>query len=415
MNVARPPKRRSPLRWPAGFSSLGHRDFRLLWFGALISNVGAWLQVVAQGWLVLQLANSAFILGLVSAVGTVPIMILPLFGGVLADRVDRRVLLLIAQWVTMVLTLIMAYMTAYHSITIPAMLVLVLCIGISSALSSPAWQAFISDLAPKHDLLNAIALNAAQFNVARVLGPALAGTLIVLVGIAGCFLLNGLSFLAVIVALHAMRLPRRTRPALTASPWQSLREGVRYAAHHAEARAVLVLGTVHTIFGMPFMVLMPLFARDVFHGKAGDLGALLSGMGVGAVGGALLTARLGTMRRKGLFILGSEVVFALSLVLFALMPNQLTAMVALAFVGFWMVSFFATSNMVLQILSGEEYRGRMMALWTIASWGIGPVGSIWAGAYAAHYGAPAAVIFGAMVCLAAAVGMTALSPLLRIL
>ena len=401
--------------WPSGLASLQHRDFRLLWCGALVSNVGAWLQAVAQGWLILQLANSAFLLGVVNAAGTLPILVLSLYGGVLADQMDRRKLLLLAQNCAMVLTLCMALLTATHRITVGWLLVLVLAIGVSQALSSPAWQAFVSDLVPPHRLFNAIALNSAQFNVARVLGPAMAGTLIAVVGIAGCFGLNGLSFLAVTAALLAMRVPPRQRPASQVSPWQSLLEGLRYAVRHAEARAVLILGTIHTIFGMPFLMLMPVFARDVFHGSAGDLGILLSAMGVGAVGGAFTTARFGGMPRKGLVILGTEVIFAVSLLLYAHMTIRLLAMPALALVGFWMVSFFAMANTTLQILSGEELRGRMMAIWTIASWGVTPLGSLWAGLFAAHFGAPAAVTVGGLVCLLAVGGMALATPLLRLL
>src|SRR5579864_3198566 len=187
--------------WPAGLIALDSRDFRLLWSGALVSNIGTWLQAVAQGWLVLQLTNSAFLLGMVNAVGTLPVMTLSLYGGVLADQMDRRLLLMIAQTSLLVLTLVMAALTGVHLINVGWLLLLVFVIGSVSALSSPAWQSFVGDLVPKASLMNAIALNSAQFNVARVVGPAMAGALIALIGIAGCFTLNGLSFLAVVVAL----------------------------------------------------------------------------------------------------------------------------------------------------------------------------------------------------------------------
>ncbi|MDB5057132.1 MAG: putative major facilitator superfamily transporter, partial [Chloroflexi bacterium] len=303
MRVARP-KTAAGRSWPRGLAALQYRNYRLLWTGALVSNVGTWLQTVAQGWLVLQLANSAFVLGLVNAIGMLPIMTLSLYGGVLADRVDRRKLLIIAEIALMMSALAMAGLTEWHLITINWLLVLVALIGVASALSSPAWMAFISELVPAQGLMNAIALNSAQFNVARVLGPAFAGTMIAIVGVAGCFTLNGLSFLAVIATLVAIRLPARQQPESRPSPWHSLVDGLRYVAHHPEARAVLALTTIHTVFGMPFLMLMPVFARNVFHGNAGDLGVLLSAMGIGAVGGALTTARLGSAQRRGLLILG---------------------------------------------------------------------------------------------------------------
>ncbi|MDB5075486.1 MAG: putative major facilitator superfamily transporter [Chloroflexi bacterium] len=414
MRVARP-KTAAGRSWPRGLAALQYRNYRLLWTGALVSNVGTWLQTVAQGWLVLQLANSAFVLGLVNAIGMLPIMTLSLYGGVLADRVDRRKLLIIAEIALMMSALAMAGLTEWHLITINWLLVLVALIGVASALSSPAWMAFISELVPAQGLMNAIALNSAQFNVARVLGPAFAGTMIAIVGVAGCFTLNGLSFLAVIATLVAIRLPARRQPESRPSPWRSLVDGLRYVAHHPEARAVLALTTIHTVFGMPFLMLMPVFARNVFHGNAGDLGVLLSAMGIGAVGGALTTARLGSVQRRGLLILGMEVAFAVALLLFANMPTRLLALPALALVGFWMVSFFTTANTILQILSGDEMRGRMMSLWTIASWGVGPIGSLWAGALAANIGARATVSLGACICLLAVVAMGLTSPLLRIL
>jgi MFS family permease len=385
----------------------------LLWTGALISNAGTWLQTVAQGWLILQLTNSSFLLGLVNAVGTAPVMTLALFGGVLADQFDRRRLLIIAQIGLMVFTLIMAALVDVHVITVAWLLTLVLLIGVASALSGPTWQSFLSDLVPDEVLLNAIALNSAQFNVARVLGPAMAGTLIVLIGIAGCFTLNGLSFLAVIVALLMMHRPLRERVPRRQTPWHSLVEGVRYTVHHPEARAIMSLATVHTIFGMPFLMLMPVFARDVYHGTAGDLGIFLAAMGAGAVAGALMTARFGAVRRQGLLILGLEVAFALALILFAHMPSRATALLALALVGFFMVSFFAFANTVLQILSDEAVRGRVMSIWTVASWGITPVGSLWAGAVAARLGAPSVLTLGAGVCLAYTAVIAVAAPRLR--
>jgi MFS family permease len=399
--------------WPAGLIALESRDFRLLWSGALVSNMGSWLQAVAQGWLILQITNSDFLLGMVNAVGNVPVMTLSLFGGVMADRLDRRILLMVAQSALMVLTLIMALLTAIDAINTGWLLVLVLFIGIASALSSPAWQSFVSDLVPKSSLMNAIALNSAQFNVARVIGPALAGGLIALIGIAGCFTLNGLSFLAVVGALALMRRPTAVPSAIKIAVWRSLADGLRFAADQAETRAILLLATVHTIFGMPFLMLMPVFAKDVYHGSAGDLGVLLAAMGGGAVVGALLTARLGNAPRKGLIILGTEVAFALSLVAFALIPERIPALVALAVVGFWMVSFFAVANTALQVLCGEEMRGRVMALWTIASWGVSPVGSLWAGALASRIGAQATVALGGVTCLLYALALATLSPTLR--
>lgn len=399
--------------WPAGLVALDYRDFRLLWSGALVSNIGTWLQAVAQGWLVLQLTDSAFLLGLVTAVGSLPVMTLSLYGGVLADRMDRRLLLLVAQIGLLAFTMVMALLTATHAITVDWLVLLVGLVGVCSALSSPAWQSFVGDLVPAKALMNAIALNSAQFNVARVVGPALAGTLIAAVGIAGCFTLNGLSFLAVVGALVLMHRPAQTRAPRRVSAWYSLVEGVRYVAGHAEARAITLLATVHTICGMPFLMLMPVFARDVYHGSAGDLGTLLAAMGLGAVAGCLITARLGTVPRKGLLILGTEVTFALALLIFAHMPARMPALPALALVGFWMVSFFTVANTTLQILSQEEIRGRVMSIWTVASWGISPVGSLWAGALATRLGVQATVSIGGCACLLYALGTAALSPQLR--
>ncbi len=210
-----------------------------------------------------------------------------------------------------------------------------------------------------------------------------------------------------------MNRPKAILSAAKVAVWRSIADGMRFAAGQAETRSTLVLATVHTVFGMPFLMLMPVFAKNVYHGSAGDLGALLAAMGGGAVVGALLTARLGNVPRKGMIILGTEVAFALSLIVFALIPARLPAMGALAVVGFWMVSFFAVANTALQVLSDEEVRGRVMALWTIASWGVSPVGSLWAGALASRIGAQMTVALGGATCLVYALALATLSPTLR--
>lgn len=381
------------------FASLRHRNFRLFWTGQMVSLVGTWMQAVAQGWLVLTLTNSAFLLGLVSAIGSIPILFLALPGGVAADRFDKRRLLMATQTMAMVLALILAVLTHCQAVRIWHVVVLAALAGSAFAFDAPSRQSFIIELVGKEDLLNAIALNSAIFNAARILGPALAGVLIGFIGMAGCFFINGASFLAVILGLWMIRRePSAPRP--KGSAWQEMKDGLRYSWGHRVIRSLVAIVAAFSIFGMPYAVLMPIFARDILGSGARGLGFLMTANGVGALIGALGLAAIGKGRSRGRLVLTAGVVFSLALAAFASSRNFTLSLLVLPLVGWAMVSQVATINTLLQTLVPDELRGRVMSLFTLVFMGLMPFGSLLAGSVAQRFGAPAALQAGAAACLA---------------
>ncbi|HBE73086.1 MAG TPA: MFS transporter [candidate division Zixibacteria bacterium] len=387
--------------WPGNtFASLRHRNFRLFWTGQMVSLVGTWMQAVAQGWLVLTLTNSAFLLGLVSAIGSMPILFLALPGGVAADRFDKRRLLMATQATAMVLALALAALTYFEIARIWHVVALAAISGSVFAFDAPSRQAFTVELVGKADLMNAIALNSAVFNAARILGPALAGVLIGFIGMAGCFFSNGVSFLAVILGLWMIRRERLPPPP-RGSAWHEMRAGISYAWNQPVIRSLVMIIAVFSIFGMPYAILMPIFARDILGAGARGLGFLMTANGVGALTGALGLAAFSQTRSRGRLVMTAGVVFSLSLSAFALSRSFALSLMLLPLVGWSMVSQTATINTLLQTTVPDELRGRVMSLFTFVFMGMMPFGSLLAGAAAQRFGAPAALTAGAAVCLSA--------------
>jgi MFS family permease len=382
------------------FASLRHRNFRLFWTGQMVSLVGTWMQAVAQGWLVLTLTNSAFLLGLVSAIGSMPILFLALPGGVAADRFDKRRLLMATQATAMVLALALAALTYFEIARIWHVVALAAISGSVFAFDAPSRQAFTVELVGKADLMNAIALNSAVFNAARILGPALAGVLIGFIGMAGCFFSNGVSFLAVILGLWMIRRERLPPPP-RGSAWHEMRAGISYAWNQPVIRSLVMIIAVFSIFGMPYAILMPIFARDILGAGARGLGFLMTANGVGALTGALGLAAFSQTRSRGRLVMTAGVVFSLSLSAFALSRSFALSLMLLPLVGWSMVSQTATINTLLQTTVPDELRGRVMSLFTFVFMGMMPFGSLLAGAAAQRFGAPAALTAGAAVCLSA--------------
>lgn len=363
-----------------------------------MSLIGTWMQSVAQGWLVLTLTDSAFLLGLVGAIGSLPILFLALPGGVAADRFDKRRLLIATQSTAMVLALTLAALTHFQLVRIWQVVVLAAVSGSVFAFDAPSRQAFTIELVGKDDLLNAIALNSAIFNAARILGPALAGVLIGFIGMAGCFFINGLSFLAVIAGLW---LIKREKPKANprSSAWREMREGLLYAWSRPIIRLLVTIVAVFSIFGMPYTMLMPIFARDILGVGARGLGFLMTANGVGALAGALGLATLGKSQARGRLVLAAGIVFSLALAAFSLSRSFFLSLVLLPLVGWAMVSQTATINTLLQTAVPDGLRGRVMSLFTFVFMGMMPFGSLLAGAAAQRFGAPAALQAGAAVCL----------------
>lgn len=381
--------------------ALRHRNYRLFWTGNFLSNIGTWMQNVAQGWLVLQLTNSAFLLGLVGFAQSIPSLIFSLLGGVIADRADRRKLLLATQTLMLLFTLVLAISISAGVVTVHEILAIAFLMGTATAINAPSYQSFVQDLVGKDDVLNAIALNSAQFNLSRVLGPSAAGLAVAGFGIAVCFYLNSLSFLAVIVALAMIQFPTVVREGAF-SVRRNLIEGFRYVWGHGEILWLIILVALVSMFGLPYLVLMPIFARDVLNAGARGLGYLVTASGIGALGGALLLASWRSRQRRGPLVLAAALVFFTAIVLFALSRHFWLSFALLVVVGGAMVSTVATINSLLQMLVPDEMRGRVLSMHTMAFLGFSPLGSLLVGGLATWWSAPVAlsVLAGTAIVLA---------------
>jgi len=395
--VAAPPPELRPLA--AAFRSLRHRDFAFFWTGNFLSNIGTWMQNLALGWLVLELTNSPFLLGLNGFLGSAPSLFFSLLGGAIADRLNRRKLMIYTQTSMMVLALILAVLTSFRVVTIGEILIISFLAGLASALNNPAYQALVPDLVEREDLMNAVALNSAQFNMSRAIGPTLAGLALGTVGAAGCFYLNSFSFLALIIALLVIRVP--PHPVHEGpSVWHAILEGLRYVSRQRALIVLLSVPSMLSLLALPFVVLMPVFARDLLKVGASGLGYLMAGAGLGAVISALTLAAQANIERRGNFIVGSAAVFSLALILLSQARSFGWAFFLLVVMGATMVGALALTNSTLQVSSPPELRGRIMSMYNLAVLGLAPVGSLQAGAVAEALGVRFALALGGAICLA---------------
>lgn len=351
------------------------------------------MQAVALGWLVLQLTDSPFWVGFVSFAALSPALFLSLFGGVLADRLDRRRVLLTTQTAMMLSTGLLATLTALHVITVPLIIALSFLTGFANALNTPAQQAMIADLVPPEVLLNAISLNSVQFNLARVVGPACAGMIIGWINIAACFYLNSISFVALIAALLVIRVAPQ-RPLPVRSFWRHLGEGIQYVRGHPLQLLVLATAAMLSLFCLPYIVLMPVFARDVLHAGPDGLGYLMASAGAGAVIGGLSLAALGNVRDKARLALRAGVVLSLAVMAFTFSRNLYLSFALLLVAGGSMVMCIATMNTLLQLAVDPAMRGRVLSMYALGLFGISPLGSLQAGTLAHFIGTPLAVALG---------------------
>jgi MFS family permease len=397
-----------------GFGALAHRNFRLFLFGQTVSLTGTWMQSIAQGWLVLQLTNSPLYVGLVSALGSLGVLLFTLYAGVVADRSDKRRTVIITQSLSMVQAFLLAGLVWSGHVTVGNVMALAAFLGVVSAFDIPTRQSFIVEMVGKEDLMNAIALNTSVFNLTRVLGPVVAGLLIGPLGVAVCFFLNGVSYLAVIASLLAMRLtPHIPRPTqLTA--WQGFREVLTYLRGDRRVFTLVVLTAIISVFGFPFLVLMPVFARDVLRAGAAGYGVLTASVGVGAVVGALGVAILSRRIPKGPTLIAAGTTFGLLVALFTASRAFPLSVALLALVGCAMIVNNALTNTMLQTLVPDGLRGRVMGFYSFMFVGMAPIGAFQAGAFAERFGAPLAVAAGGVVsALAVAVAGWRVSELRR--
>ena len=394
------------------FRSLRHRDYALFWSGNFLSNIGTWMQTLALGWLILVMTNSPFLLGLNGFLGSAPSLIFSLPGGAIADRLNRRKLMLVTQTSMMLLALLLAVLTSFHRIRISEILAIGFLTGLATALNAPAYQATVPDLVGRDNLMNAIALNSAQFNMSRAIGPTLAGLALGTLGAAGCFYLNSVSFLALIIALLVITVPGH-RAAEESSVWGAMVEGLRYVGQNRMLIILLSVPSFMSLLALPFIVLMPVLARDLLHVGASGLGYLMAGAGIGAVISALTLAAQGGTRPRGNFILGSACVFSLALILLAQAHTFWGAFVVLVIIGATWVGALAQANTLLQISSPPEMRGRIMSMYNLTLMGLAPLGSLQAGVVAERLGTRFALAWGGAICLVYFLTVFMLLPRLR--
>jgi len=386
-------------RVPAMFRALRYRNFRLFFSGQIISLIGTWMQSVAQSWLVYRLTGSSLLLGLVGFAGQFPVFVLASIGGIVADRRSRYRIVITTQTSAMLLAFVLAALTLLGHIKVWEIMLLASCLGLVNAFDIPARQAFIVEMVKPQDLINAIALNSAMVNGARVLGPAVAGITVVAIGEGWCFFANGVSYIAVIVGLLLMIVTPRLRDSQR-SGLQSLVEGFRWVAHTGPIRALLLLLGLVSLTGMPYAVLMPIFADRVLHSGARGLGLLMGATGVGAVTGTLALAARHGVRGLGRWVMFAAMGFGASLILFSLSHWFWVSVLLVMPAGFSMILQMASSNTLIQTMVPDELRGRVMAVYSMMFMGMAPFGALLAGAIAQHVGAPLTVRLGGVVCLA---------------
>jgi MFS family permease len=401
------PKAGITSRYAHAWRALRHRNFRLFFTGQSISLIGTWMTRIATAWLVYRLTGSALLLGFVSFAGQIPTFLLAPFAGVLVDRINRRNLLVWTQVLAGVQSLLMAALTLAKVITIHEIIALSAFQGIINAFDMPGRQSFLVQMVEdKKDLGNAIALNSSMVNMARLIGPALAGLVIAAVGEGYCFAIDGFSYIAVVVSLLMMRVPASTIQRAAASMLHQLKEGWSYVTTFRPIRTILTLFALNSLMGMPFIVLMPIFASQVLHGGPHTLGYLMGASGVGALVSAISLALRKSVRGLTTMIQLSAFLFGSGLILFGLSHYLVLSLLLMLVVGFGMMQGLAASNTVIQTLVPEDKRGRVMSFYTMAFVGMAPFGSLLAGFLAHRFGAPHAVMITGSFCIAGSIWFT---------
>lgn len=384
------------------FRALRHRNFQLFFAGQFISLTGTWMQTVAQSWLVYRLTGSVVLLGLIGFASQLPVFLLAPFGGAVADRYNRRKILVITQTVAMVTALGLAILTLTDLIEVWHLFVFAVCFGLANAFDIPTRQAFVADMVGKEDLLNAIALNSTMFNGARIVGPAIAGILVAAVGEGWCFFVNSVSYIAVIAGILLMKIAPVIRQS-KGSTLANIAEGFKFVAQNSPIRGLLLLLGLVSLMGMPYAVLMPIFADKILGGGSETLGYLMGASGTGALMAALLLAS-----RREVFGLGRWVGFAsagfgISLILFSFSTNFWLSLLFLLPIGFSMMTQMSASNTLIQAMVPDELRGRVMSVYSMMFMGMAPLGALMAGSLAGILGAPNTVALGGVVCIIGAV------------
>ena len=394
--------------------SLHHRNFQLFFSGQLISLIGTWMDTVAEAWLVYRLTHSSLLLGIAGFASQIPVFLLAPIGGVVADRFNRHRVVIATQASSMVLASILSFLTLTKRVTVVDVITLAALMGCVNAFDIPARQAFLVDMVGREDLMNAIALNSSMFNGARVVGPSVAGILVASIGEGWCFFANAVSYIAVIAGLLLMKIERTNVARREGSPIEHIAEGFRFVRNTAPIRAILLLLGLVSLVGMPYTVLMPVFATKILHGDASTLGVLMGATGIGALMGALLLASRTELRGLGRFVFISCAGFGGSLIIFSFSRWYALSVALLVPVGFCMMVQMASSNTLIQAMVPDVLRGRTMAVYSMMFMGMAPLGALLAGAAAERIGAPGTVAVGGAVAIVGAIVFARHLPKIRV-
>jgi MFS family permease len=404
---------RQPSRWQVAGRALRHRNFQLFFSGQLISLIGTWMQSVAQSWLVYRLSGSALLLGAVGFASQIPVFLFAPLGGITADRCNRRHIVIGTQVAALLLAFALAVLTLSGKIQVWHVFVLASLLGVVNAFDIPGRQSFLVDMVGREDLMNAIALNSSMFNGARVIGPAIAGILVAKIGEGWCFFANAVSYIAVIIGLLMMRVQSPAR-ALMASPFEHMMEGFRFVNRTAPIRALLMLLGLVSLVGMPYVVLMPIFADKILHGGARGLGMLMGATGVGALFGALTLAFREGVKGLGRWVALCCAGFGASLLMFSLSHSFWLSVILLLPVGYCMMLQMACSNTLIQVMVPDALRGRVMAVYSMMFMGMAPIGALLGGALADRLGAQVTVAVGGVASVAGAAWFGLQLPKIRV-
>ena len=396
------------------FRALQYQNYRLFFMGQGVSLVGTWMQQIAISWLVYRLTDSVFLLGVLGFASQVPTFLFGPFAGVVSDRYNRHRILLLTQALSMIQASVLTALVLTETATTTWLIGLSIFLGTVNAFDVSARQAFVVSLIPKReDVSNAIALNSSMFNVARLVGPSIAGILIAAVGEGICFLFNAVSYIAVIFSLLSIKVKPPVLPTKHPEVWRSLKEGFQYAFGFPPIRAIILLIALISLFGMPFSVLMPVFAREILHGGANTLGYLMGASGIGALLGALYLAQRSTVVGLGKIIIGATVLLGLGLILFSFTQTLWLALIFIFITGLGMIVQMAANNTILQTIVDDDKRGRVMSFYSMAFMGMAPFGSLLAGAVAAKIGVPYTLMGCGLMCLVSIIPFAIQLPALR--
>jgi len=383
------------------FTALQSREYRLFFFGQMISLSGTWMQSVAQGWLVYSLTKSPFYLGLVAAFGSLPILLFSLFGGIVADRIRKRNLLLLTQSLSIIPALSLGILTDMNLIKVWHVALFATFLGTVNAFDIPARQAFIIELVGEKSLMNAIALNSTVFHGARLIGPVMAGMAIAYLGLPACFYLNALSFTAIIFALSKMRVKKSNRKGKTMGIFRDLSEGIKFITSKPDIYRIILLIAVFSIIGLPCFTLLPIFAVEVLRAGPQGFGFLVGATGGGAFLAGLFLAYKGDVENKLRLMSLSGLCFSIFLLVFSVSSSVYLSIVALLFIGWSTVSFFATANSFVQLSVSDNLRGRVISVYAFVFLGFAPIGNYLIGILADSFGVTKAVAFSSIICIVA--------------